>query len=79
MMSIEPLHRQGGLQTDANRSSRQIFWSALAWTCAYIPLVPGLVQAQSPVPGKAISRAALTADSARPVTGTLFISGGGRL
>lgn len=79
MMSIEPLHRQGGLQSDANRTSRQIFWSALAWTCACIPLVPGLVKAQSPVPGKAISRAALTADPVRPVTGTLFISGGGRL
>lgn len=79
MMSIEPLHRQGRLRRNTNRAVVPIAWSALVWTLVYLPLVPGLAQAQTAAPARIASRAALAADPARPVTGTLFISGGGRL
>ena len=79
MMSIEPLHRLGCLSHNAHRSWAPSAWSPLMWALMCLPLVPGLAEAQSPGPSKAAQRAALTADPARPVTGTLFISGGGRL
>ena len=66
------------------------------WTLVYLPVVPGVLLAQSNVPRSnviganpagskpavaaiASGRSTLQADPARPVTGTLFISGGGRL